>query len=751
MPATALATCEVYGTIYDVFGQPAAGATIGVMAVYKNNALILAKTKEVQTDIDGYFTMDLPRDSVAVLYANAPGLNISCLGTPTAIPDADSAELTTIISDVDLWTEVPVAVPIGAGVSSFNGRRGDVVLLASDVTGALGYTPADSAALAGYLLLAGGTMTGLLTLSGDPTLPLHAATRQWVLAQIGAIPAGGVTSFNSRTGAVVPLVGDYAAFYAAISHTHTRAQITDLGVFSTAQPGLVPQPTAGDAAKFLTGAGTWAAAAAGVDTAANYTWTGQHTHNNTVRFNNPVGFNVAPAPGIAVYAVSYLPNIALEFGNNSDAAAYLTVSAPGSTGNTYGRSYIISYGGFAIANYPLSGIGGSEPELMLRCSYRDNPEKRSTTIYGYQGDNNVFFKTVLSDGTTIRMQQHVNGFLGINGPYTANFGITNNCTNFGMNGGYLLNNTQSGWQGGMSFYFADTALQLWSTGPVELVGQGSWNGAPTVKVYSDRMTVGVPFASNARLEFGKGDTSITHSFQLGDSPAASLQYKLPNASPTANQVLQASAPASGVVILSWATPASGGGGGSPAGTGTEIQYRSGASAFGAISGSSVSGANVTFGGGVQFNQRIGLNIAPNSGYQCNVQTSLPDVSFAFTNGIDASCNFGIRPGGAGAVSYLIYYGDFVISDFSTSFATEPIWVLRCTGKNTGSNFHSVDVYGYSTEGVPFFRCVVDGGMPVFTVHTSGAVRLWDGASLQQIKIGAAGSGPGGSGRMLYID
>src|SRR4249919_1897576 len=126
MPATALATCEIYGTIYDVFGQPVAGAVVGVMAIYKNGALVLASTREVITDADGYFTMDLPRDSVAVLYANTPGLNISCLGTPTAIPDADAAELTSIIGDFDLWEQVPVAIPIGAGVSSFNGRTGAV-------------------------------------------------------------------------------------------------------------------------------------------------------------------------------------------------------------------------------------------------------------------------------------------------------------------------------------------------------------------------------------------------------------------------------------------------------------------------------------------------------------------------------------------------------------------------------------------------------------------------------------------------
>jgi hypothetical protein len=279
MPTAALATCQLYGTIYDVFGQPVAGAIVGVMAVYKNGSLILSRTKEVETDVDGYFTLDLPRDSVAVLYANTPGLNISCLGSPTAIPDADQAELASIVGDFELWDQVPVAIPIGAGVSSFNGRTGAVVLTSLDVTTALGYTPADQAALAGYLLLAGGTMTGPLALAADPTLAAQAASKHYVDqaigSAIGAIPAG-VSSFNARTGAVLPLVGDYAAFYAALVHTHTRAQITDLGIFSTSAPGLVPQPTAGDAAKVLTGAGTWAVVAAGVDTAANYTWTGLH-------------------------------------------------------------------------------------------------------------------------------------------------------------------------------------------------------------------------------------------------------------------------------------------------------------------------------------------------------------------------------------------------------------------------------------------------------------------------------------------
>jgi hypothetical protein len=49
--------------------------------------------------------------------------------------------------------------------------------------------------------LAGGTMTGLLTLSADPTANLHAATKQYVDASIGTIVADG-GNFDSGTSLV---------------------------------------------------------------------------------------------------------------------------------------------------------------------------------------------------------------------------------------------------------------------------------------------------------------------------------------------------------------------------------------------------------------------------------------------------------------------------------------------------------------------------------------------------------------------
>lgn len=59
----------------------------------------------------------------------------------------------------------------GAGVTSYNGRLGAVTGIASDVTNALTYTPANRA---------GDTMLGILTLAQDPVGVLDAATKQYV-------------------------------------------------------------------------------------------------------------------------------------------------------------------------------------------------------------------------------------------------------------------------------------------------------------------------------------------------------------------------------------------------------------------------------------------------------------------------------------------------------------------------------------------------------------------------------------------
>lgn len=66
-----------------------------------------------------------------------------------------------------------------------------VSLASADITTALGFTPLNKA---------GDTMTGLLTLSGAPTVALHAATKAYVDASAGT----GIQSLNGLTGTSFP-------------------------------------------------------------------------------------------------------------------------------------------------------------------------------------------------------------------------------------------------------------------------------------------------------------------------------------------------------------------------------------------------------------------------------------------------------------------------------------------------------------------------------------------------------------------
>lgn len=94
------------------------------------------------------------------------------VGTPIAIGGAAAfTKLAGIAEGAEVNT-----------VDSVAGKTGAVTLDIADVSGlatALA-DKADSSALAGYLALAGGTLSGALTLAADPTNPLHAATKQYV-------------------------------------------------------------------------------------------------------------------------------------------------------------------------------------------------------------------------------------------------------------------------------------------------------------------------------------------------------------------------------------------------------------------------------------------------------------------------------------------------------------------------------------------------------------------------------------------
>lgn len=89
-------------------------------------------------------------------------------------------------------------------------------------------TPAEVLLDIGALPLAGGTMTGALTLAADPTAALQAATKQYVDDSIDAIPApdvsGQISTHNADTAAHAD-IRTAVAGKADTGHTHTPASI----------------------------------------------------------------------------------------------------------------------------------------------------------------------------------------------------------------------------------------------------------------------------------------------------------------------------------------------------------------------------------------------------------------------------------------------------------------------------------------------------------------------------------------------
>lgn len=71
------------------------------------------------------------------------------------------------------------------------------------------------------------------------------------------------------------------------------------------------------------------------------------------------------------------------------------------------------------------------------------------------------------------------------------------------------------------------------------------------------LTLGLASTATGRITFAVAGSANTQSLQGADTPAATNVFKWPSADPTVGQVLTASAPAAGVVTLSWST---GGGG-----------------------------------------------------------------------------------------------------------------------------------------------------------------------------------------------
>ena len=110
-----------------------------------------------------------------------------------------------------------------------------------------------------FLSKAGGTMTGFITLHATPSSDLHAATKAYVDTKVAGSVAG-VSSVNSKTGVVTLTAADVGA--AASSHTHALSQLTQSSA-STGQvaawngtqwaPASIPAPTSTQVVSAISG------------------------------------------------------------------------------------------------------------------------------------------------------------------------------------------------------------------------------------------------------------------------------------------------------------------------------------------------------------------------------------------------------------------------------------------------------------------------------------------------------------------
>lgn len=126
--------CVVSGRVFRSDGTPAANETVTVVKVEQNGTVVTSTSTDYQSDLNGFVTFSVPRNSSAWIQGNnVNGFNVLG-GVPLSIPDAPTASLE------NLWQLLD-------GVTSFNGRAGDVTLSTNDIVSALGYNPVSPASI----------------------------------------------------------------------------------------------------------------------------------------------------------------------------------------------------------------------------------------------------------------------------------------------------------------------------------------------------------------------------------------------------------------------------------------------------------------------------------------------------------------------------------------------------------------------------------------------------------------------------
>lgn len=432
-----------------------------------------------------------------------------------------------------------------------------------------------------------------LNLPGAPVNPLHAATKQYVDSR----PAGGVVSFNGRAGAVVPISTDYASFYAASAHTHAT--------FTASVAGFVPAPGTASGTKYLRDDGTWqtVTAGGGVDTAANYAWTGQQTWH-VAGGGDQIFIAEGAFTGVSVKAATAAdwPGVTVRKPDGSAIGAFQSTPS-GSV-----------WGGIPAGSMMM---GASSGELWL-VSQASQPIKFGFGVPPTAPKASLDSSGVWTCGSITMTPNPI----GLSGTYSDGSSAqiilvwTNNYTYIGP---------YSGPGGGLG-----GAVVVYRCG----TGNEGAGGSVVVTGSAQQWT----FYAQIVVQPGYG-------LFLSRDPASAME-------PVTLQYFNAHMPA--------------GGGASPAGTGTELQFRSSASAFGAIPSSQAStdpygsGLFRTYLPGYLQSTRVGL-VTTSGSVGLNVVDgahTLPDISIFYAvhlSGTQGYVYFGRTGQGGQTPRYMMFY------------------------------------------------------------------------------------------------
>lgn len=219
-------------------------------------------------------------------------------------------------------------------------------------------------------------------------------------------------------------------------------------------------------------------------------------------------------------------------------------------------------GEFRFASDDSNSIGAS------------TPAGRPQHIYVGTGGVHLGSGAVPFDGTNFTLTGGASPLLSFNdGTVTGRFQLlTGTSIQFGTTSAHPLNVLTGG-----------TATWQWtSSGDLQVI-TGSHNiGAaagnrPVTGYFSTSVNVGTPGVSKGSVVYGNVNNALTQTLEGADTPSATNRFKWPSADPTAGQFMTASAPAAGIVTLSWSTASGSIGGGGTIGT---IPKFTGAAAIG---------------------------------------------------------------------------------------------------------------------------------------------------------------------------